>query len=162
MEQIDQKVGILYGIIREFLSNKVAFAQRTKGNKTESLMGIWGKKSETVINVPTEDLLGLRIAGLSVLWRKGGEDKRGSFGKAVGIHWIYPPNLYTALIRQTIKLNYVFVHLLHGFLYKTHSPVKHHGLLYKPSYNERGIVFLSYPAKLRLTQKAIVHIHCPG
>lgn len=67
MEQIDQKVGVLYGIIREFLSNKVAFAQRTKGSETESLMGIWGMKSETVINVPTEDLLGLRIAGYSVL-----------------------------------------------------------------------------------------------
>lgn len=48
-------------------SSKVTFAQRTEGNKTESLMDICGKILETIINVPTENLLGLRIAGLSVL-----------------------------------------------------------------------------------------------
>lgn len=69
MELVDPEVGILYGIIRKFLSNKVAFAQRTKGNKAESPMGFWGKISETVISVPTENLLGLRIAGLSVFRR---------------------------------------------------------------------------------------------
>jgi len=81
VELIDQEVGILYGIIREFLSNKVAFACRTKGNKTESPMGIWGKISETVISVPTENLLGLRIAGLSVFRRKGEKIKEGASGK---------------------------------------------------------------------------------
>lgn len=77
---MDEEVGILYGIVRECLSNKVAFSQRTKGNKTGSLVRIWGKISETVINVPTENLLRLRIAGLSVLRMKGGKIR----GRALG------------------------------------------------------------------------------
>ena len=81
MEQIDEEVGILYGIVRECLSNKVVFSQRTKGNKTRSLMRIWGKISDTVINVPTENLLGLRIAGLSVFRRKGGKIRGRALGK---------------------------------------------------------------------------------
>lgn len=47
------------------------------------------------------------------------------------------------------------------FKYETHSPVTYHGLLFKLSCSEHGIVFWGYPAKLRLTQKAIVCIHCP-
>lgn len=44
-------------------------------------MDIWGKISETVLNVPTENLFGFRIAGFSVRRTKGGKIKRGALGK---------------------------------------------------------------------------------
>lgn len=51
-------VSILHAIVRECFSKKVIFAQRTEGNKTESLMDIYRKITAIVINVPTGNLLG--------------------------------------------------------------------------------------------------------
>lgn len=50
-------------------------------------MGMWGKITETAINVPTGNVLGLKAAGLSVLrMKEGGIKQRGSFGNTTGIH----------------------------------------------------------------------------
>lgn len=57
-------VSILHAIVRECFSKKVIFAQRTEGNKTESLMDIYRKITAIVINVPTGNLLGFRTSGL--------------------------------------------------------------------------------------------------
>lgn len=84
---LGQGVSILYGRVRECLSNEVTFAQRTERNKTKSLMDMWGKITETAINVPTGNVLGLKAAGLSVLrMKEGGIKQRGSFGNTTGIH----------------------------------------------------------------------------
>lgn len=46
-------------------------------------MDTWGKTAETVINVPTGNLLGLRTAGLYVLRMKGWDKRKGG---ALGKH----------------------------------------------------------------------------
>lgn len=82
----------------------------------QSLVAIWGKISETVISVPTGNLLGLRTADLSVLRMKRVRyKKRGSFGKALGTCYIHTPNVCTALIGKTRTLDYMFANLSRGF-----------------------------------------------